>query len=122
VEVVDLYRKKDRKNSMEKVDNFAKIFEIIGSKTRLKILGIISDEEKCVNFLSKKLKLSQPTVSYHLRLLSDIGLVKQHKTAQWVRYKLNKDRLKELISDFFSIYGILLHTEGKNKRSSLSKK
>ena len=107
---------------MEKIDNFAKIFEILGSKTRLKILGIISDEEKCVNFLSKKLKLSQPTVSYHLKLLSNIGLVKQHKTAQWVRYKLNKDRLKELISDFFSIYGILLHMKEKNKRSSLSKK
>ena len=101
---------------MEKVDNFAKIFEILGSKTRLKILGIISDEEKCVNFLSKKLKLSQPTVSYHLKLLSNIGLVKQHKTAQWVRYRLNKDKLKEFVTNFSSIYGIL------GKKSSLSKK
>ena len=67
--------------STKETGNFAKIFEILGSKTRLKILKIIANEEKCVNSLSKKLKLSQPTVSYHLRLLLGLGLVKQHKKA-----------------------------------------
>jgi len=89
--------------------NFARIFEILGSKTRLKILEIISKEEKCVDFLSKKLKLSQPTVSYHLKLLLGLDLVKQYKEAQWVRYKLNKEKLAELMFAFPKIYGILVN-------------
>ena len=86
--------------------NFAKIFEILGSTTRLKILKIISTEEKCVDFLSKSLKLSQPTISYHLKLLLNLGLVKQNKVAQWVRYKLDREKLAELLGEFFQSYGI----------------
>jgi len=104
---------------VERKENFVKIFEILGSRARLKILKIITNEEKCVNFLSKKLKLSQPTVSYHLRLLWNLGLVKQSKTAQWVRYRLNKEKLAELLANFSSIYGIL--KDGKEKKKSLSK-
>jgi len=94
---------------IETAGNFIKIFEILGSKTRLKILKIIANEEKCVGFISKKLKLSQPTISYHLKLLGEVGLVKQYKTAQWVRYSLNKEKLTELLSNFLKIYGILRH-------------
>jgi len=94
------------------VGNFARIFEILGSKTRLKILEIISKEEKCVNFLSKKLKLSQPTISYHLKLLLGLNLVKQYKSAQWVRYRLNKEKLTKLMVDFPKIYGILVAKRG----------
>jgi len=101
---------------VETVENVVKIFEILGSRVRLKILKIITNEEKCVNFLSKKLKLSQPTVSYHLRLLWNLDLVKQHKTAQWVRYRLNKEKLAELMADCCKIYGILKH--GKEKKKS----
>ena len=87
--------------------NFAKIFELLGSGVRLKILRIIANEGKSVNLLSKYLRLSQPTVSYHLGLLFDSGLVQQSRTAQWVRYKLNKDRLAELMGEFSKLYGIL---------------
>lgn len=111
----------NRGNNMDvkTAENFVKIFEILGSRARLKILKIITNEEKCVNLLSKKLKLSQPTVSYHLRLLWNLGLVKQSKTAQWVRYRLNKEKLAELLANFSSIYEILQH--GKEKKKSLSK-
>jgi len=90
----------------EKTD-VVKTFGILGSKVRLQILKIISNEEKCVNSLSKDLRLSQPTISYHLGLLLNFGLVKQFKKAQWVRYKLNKNRLAKLIGDFSMLYGIL---------------
>ncbi len=90
----------------EKID-VAKVFGILGSKVRLQILKIIANEEKCVNFLSKNLKLSQPTISYHLGLLLSSGLVEQFKKAQWVRYKLNKNRLAELMGNFSRLYGIL---------------
>ena len=106
---------KKNKMDVETVGNFVKVFEILGSKTRLKILRIISSEGKCVNFISKKLKLSQPTISYHLKLLWDFDLVKQQKTAQWVRYSLNKEKLAELLTDFLKIYKILKHGEGKKK-------
>ena len=97
-----------KKTTMEKEKiDVAKTFAILGSKVRLQILKIIANEEKCVNFLSKNLKLSQPTISYHLGLLFNFGLVKQSKTAQWVRYKLNKNKLAELMGNFSKLYGIL---------------
>jgi len=106
---------KEDNMGVETAENFVKIFEILGSRSRLKILKIVTNEEKCVNFLSKKLKLSQPTVSYHLRLLSNLGLVKQYKSAQWVRYRLNKEKLAELLANFSKIYGILKHSKEKKK-------
>ncbi len=90
----------------EKID-VAKTFGILGSRVRLQILKIIANEEKCVNFLSKNLGLSQPTTSYHLGLLLNFGLVEQFKKAQWVRYKLNKNKLAELMGTFSNLYGIL---------------
>ena len=90
---------------MKEKKNLAKAFEISGNTTRLEILKIIRTEEKCVDFISKKLKLSQPTISYHLKLLLNLGLVKQNKVAQWVRYKLNEKKLEEVFADFFKTYG-----------------
>ena len=47
-----------KKTTMEKEKiDAAKVFGILGSKVRLQILKIIANEEKCVNFLSKNLKL-----------------------------------------------------------------
>jgi len=105
----------------EKID-VAKVFGILGSKVRLQILKIIANEEKCVNFLSKNLKLSQPTISYHLGLLLNFGLVEQFKKAQWVRYRLNKKRLTELMGDFSKLYGILSFQKRIAKRPTKEQK
>ena len=102
--------------------NFAKIFDLLGSKVRLRILKIIANEEKSVNLLSKYLRLSQPTISYHLGLLFNSGLVKQSRTAQWVRYKLNKDRLAELMGEFSRLYGILSSRKKKEKMPKKAEK
>jgi len=99
--------------NIDSLGNFARVFEILGSKTRLKILKIIGKEEKCVNLISKRLMLSQPTVSYHLKLLLNLDLVKQYKSAQWVRYKLNREKLAKLMVNFPKIYGILMGKEEK---------
>jgi len=109
-----------KKTTMEKEKiDVAKTFGILGSKVRLQILKIIANEEKCVNFLSKNLRLSQPTISYHLGLLLNFGLVEQFKKAQWVRYKLNKKRLAELMSVFSELYGIISFQ--KRKRGAQQK-
>jgi len=100
--------------NIKTIENFARMFEVLGSKVRLEILKITTHEEKCVNLISKNLKLSQPTVSYHLRLLLNIGLVKRDKTAQWVRYSLNKEKLSKLLNNFFRVYGILIQKEGNS--------
>jgi len=107
--------KEKQKMNIKTIENFARMFEVLGSKVRLEILKITTHEEKCVNLISKNLKLSQPTVSYHLRLLLNIGLVKRDKTAQWVRYSLNKEKLSKLLNNFFRAYGILnIQKEGNS--------
>ena len=105
-------------NQITAVANLAEVFGLLGSRVRLRILEIIADEEKCVNFLSEQLRLSQPTISYHLKLLFTNGLVRQHKTAQWVRYSLNKEELAKLTKRFSAVYGILDRPRGKDGSSS----
>jgi len=118
--MVSSRRKQDKDIALraKSIGDFAKIFEILGSKTRLKILEMISKEEKCVNFLSKKMKLSQPTISYHLKLLLSLDLVKQHKSAQWVRYRLNREKLAKLMLDFPKVYGILINKERGGEKAA----
>jgi len=103
-----------QEDQMTAVANLAEIFGLFGSRVRLRILEIIADEEKCVNFLSEQLRLSQPTISYHLKLLFNNSLVRQHKTAQWVRYSLNKEELAKLTKKFSAVYGILDRLRGKD--------
>lgn len=86
-----------------------KIFKALGDKSRLRILNMLTQKPMCVCEITEILKLSQSTVSGHLRVLKDAELVEDSKDGLWVEYRLcTTDRfvsglldltLEELISD-----------------------
>lgn len=66
-------------------DRFAKVFAALGEPTRLRIMQILPREPICEQMynvieLAEELGLTQPTVSHHLKILSEAGLV-QHRRA-----------------------------------------
>ncbi len=83
----------------------AKMFKALGDENRLFIFKMISGGEICACKILEQLHISQPTLSRHMKVLVDCGLVKVRKDAQWMRYSINEDAVRNL-DDFLK--GIVL--------------
>ena len=69
----------------------------LGDATRLRMFSLISASgEQCACDLTEPLGVSQPTVSHHLRILLDAGLVTREQRGKWVYYAARRDSLDEL--------------------------
>jgi len=71
-------------------------FQILGEPSRQAIFELLRDGERPVGDLVEKLHLSQPTVSKHLRVLKDAGLVESRVAAQRRFYRIRPEPLVEL--------------------------
>ena len=68
--------------------NFLKVMKAISDSNRVKILKMLQHKTMCVCEMREALQLAQPTVSKHLKLLEDAGLVMSSKDGIWVNYNL----------------------------------
>ncbi|NMO98027.1 ArsR/SmtB family transcription factor [Paenibacillus lemnae] len=76
---------------MEQINEIADKLKLLGDKTRLTILALLTDREWCVCEFVDLFDMSQPAVSQHLRKLKSQGLVSESRRGQWVYYSLNID-------------------------------
>ena len=67
---------------------FIKVMKALSDPSRVKILKILQSKGLCVCEIKALLDLAQPTISKHLKLLEDAGLVESHKDKLWVNYRL----------------------------------
>ena len=68
--------------------NVVKAFKSIADESRLRILGMLKVRTLCVREIAEVLGLAQSTVSRHLKILEDSGLVYRKKDGLWVEYSL----------------------------------
>jgi ArsR family transcriptional regulator len=83
----------------EAAERLAGILKALADPARLRLLSLIaaqSDAEACVCELTGPLGLSQPTVSHHLKILTDAGLLSRDKRGVWAYYRLVPDALPAL--------------------------
>jgi ArsR family transcriptional regulator len=73
----------------------SKVFKALADSIRLRILGLLSCREMCVCEVMVALDLTQPTASHHLRILENVGLVKDRKEGKWVFYSIANPELFE---------------------------
>ena len=69
----------------------SRTFKALGDPTRLRLLSLIAAHETgeaCVCDLSEPLDLSQPTISHHLKVLREAGLVVSERRGTWVHYRI----------------------------------
>jgi ArsR family transcriptional regulator len=78
------------KNSIQEV---IKVFKTLSDPNRMKIIKILTFGPKCVHAIVRELKISQPAVSKHLKILTDSKLLESEKKGMYVHYSLNKDVL-----------------------------
>jgi ArsR family transcriptional regulator len=80
----------------------ALIFKALSDETRLQALHMLSSEELCACEILESFHITQPTLSYHMNILCDCGLVSARRDGAWMKYSLNREKLqvvKELLGD-----------------------
>ena len=74
-----------------RADSFARMFKAVGDPVRLRLLSMIASAragEVCVCDLTGEFELSGPTISHHLKVLREAGLVDSDRRGTWVYYRL----------------------------------
>ncbi|MFC7372938.1 ArsR/SmtB family transcription factor [Fictibacillus iocasae] len=71
------------------LEQLSECYKAMADKTRLKILALLRHEELCVCELVEILKMTQPSISQHLRKLKQAKLVKERRSSQWIFYSID---------------------------------
>jgi ArsR family transcriptional regulator len=77
--------------SEDEAERLAAALKVVADPARLRLLSLIQaqpDGEACTCHLTDPLGLSQPTVSHHLKVLHDAGLLEREKRGSWVYYRV----------------------------------
>lgn len=84
-------------NSKELLFGLSEFFKIFGDATRLRILDVLLNGEKCVNEISEILEVSQSAISHQLKNLRSSNLVKTEKIGKLVKYSIADDHIKIIL-------------------------
>jgi ArsR family transcriptional regulator len=85
--------------SADQATQLARTLKAIADPARLRLLSLIADQpdgEMCVCDLTEPLGLAQPTVSHHLKVLTDAGLLSRDKRGTWAYYAIIPEALASL--------------------------
>lgn len=91
---IDRYRYEDAAmNTTECV----KILRALGGDTRMQIFEMLQNGKMCACNLLEKLQITQPTLSHHMKILCDCGIVLSEKEWKWSHYSINCSKLMEFL-------------------------
>ncbi|GAA5064549.1 ArsR family transcriptional regulator [Thermocatellispora tengchongensis] len=83
----------------EQAAGVARVFKALGDPVRLRIVSIVASHaggEACVCDITDAFDVSQPTISHHLKVLKDVGVLTSERRASWVYYRVVPETLQEL--------------------------
>ncbi|HZD80350.1 MAG TPA: metalloregulator ArsR/SmtB family transcription factor [Actinomycetota bacterium] len=92
----------DAAMSAEEAEVTARVFKALSDPGRVRIVNLLAStgEAVCVCDLTPEIGLSQPTVSFHLKKLAEVGLVRREKRGVWAYYAVDRDLLARLATVF----------------------
>lgn len=83
---------------------YAAIFKALGDETRVKIFTMLAGGELCACKILEEFQITQPTLSYHMKILCDCGLVSGRRDGIWMRYTIDQEAFDQL-------KGFLVHAD-----------
>ena len=89
------------------------VFKALADSTRLTILKLLEKKSMCVCELTKVLNIKQSSVSHHLRILRDAGLVNDIRNGSWIDYELAKKPYNSYAPELLSMLSQWLNDEEK---------
>lgn len=69
----------------------AMVFKAFCDENRVRILNLLRGGEKCACKLLEELSISQPTLSHHMKILCDSGIVLGRKEGKWMHYRISPE-------------------------------
>lgn len=69
------------------------IFKALADETRLRIVEMVAGGELCACKILEQFAITQPTLSYHMKILCDSGLLEGRRDGAWMRYTVNKVKM-----------------------------
>ena len=75
-------------------EEHSKLFKALSDPKRLMIIDMLSCGELCACIILEKFKITQPTLSHHMKILCDCGLVVGRKEGKWIYYSLNNESMQ----------------------------
>lgn len=76
----------------------AEMFKALGDENRLRLLTALGEGEMFAGELLDKLAVAQPTLSHHMKILCDSGIVESRREGKWIYYKISSEGKREIIS------------------------
>lgn len=98
-----------------------RLFRALGDETRVRILERLREGEHSVCALTEAFGTGQSRLSFHLRVLKDVGLVTDRVSGRWVYYAINLNTIQEvgeIISQLKKSQAATLQTSSRTARSS----
>ena len=74
----------------KKYKDYAQFFKVLSDPNRLMIVDMLSCGELCACKILERFKITQPTLSHHMKILCDCGLVNGRKEGKWIYYSLDE--------------------------------
>ena len=90
--------KKTLINGGEMVDykKIATMFKAFCDENRLQILFLLQSGEKCACKLLEEMQITQPTLSHHMKILCDSGVVNSRKEGKWMHYSISENGMQNV--------------------------
>ncbi len=119
-DIIDTYKYKGGNFMKHSYADYVPAIKAMSDETRLKIIDMLSCGEMCACDILEEFSISQSTLSYHMKILSESGLVNAVRDGAWMRYTLNKEKTDEVIAFFTCITNDkedCICKKSKNKKS-----
>lgn len=84
----------------------AKVFKAVCDEKRLYIINLLRQGERCACQLLEDLDISQPSLSYHMKILVESGIVRSRQDGKWTHYSISQagsNQAIELLSSITSV-------------------
>lgn len=89
------------------------IFKAFCDETRIRIIKLLRSGEKCACKLLEEINVTQPTLSHHMKILCDAGIVTGRKEGKWTHYSISEKGVKQTKECLEQL--TTLDVEGKNE-------
>ena len=93
------------KKTKSSIRDQVSILKVLASEPRLEIVRLLCEHPQCVNAIVTRLKMTQPAISQHLRMLREIGLIRAEKRGTWIHYAICPETLKRCGAALSDVFG-----------------